>query len=550
MRTSARSALLAFVTLSCFASSLSAQSTGKQPAAKTPIGSVSGRVMIKDKPAPGVLVSLRKSETMSPYEQFSKAVTDANGFYRITNVAPGTYAIAPAAPGYVAGDTDARKSVLVGEDENVEDINFTLVRGGVITGKITDADGRPVIGQQVDVYSAAALDQRTPQRPVYPEMNGQTDDRGIYRIFSISAGRYKVSVGRGDDGTAGYSPYQSAYKQVFYPDVADAAKATVIEVSEGSEASNIDINIGRKVQTYSASGRIVNGETGAPVPNLRFGMQRSVGGRSEYVNRTDSSNARGEFLIEGLIPGKYMLALYSYPGSDNELRAEQSTFDVIDQDVSGIVIKVMRGASISGVVVLESEDKATRGKLGELQVRGYTQNSAGYGNSSSSKIAPDGSFRLGGFNGGQVNVSLGGGYGPYPPKGFAISRIERDGMLTPRIEVKDGEQVTGVKIFVAYGNAVLRGVINIENGPLPSGARLFARLSKPGENASYIRPPVVDERGRFSMDGIPPGVYELSVYIYGGYPKQPKPVKRDVSLTDGAVTDVTITLDLATITNP
>ncbi|HEV2834424.1 MAG TPA: carboxypeptidase regulatory-like domain-containing protein, partial [Pyrinomonadaceae bacterium] len=483
MRSSARSALLAILTLVCFASSLLAQSTAKQPAPKTPAGSVSGRVTIKDKPAPGVLVSLRKSDAMSPYEQFSKAVTDANGFYRITNVAPGTYAVAPAAPAYVASDANGRKSVLVGDDEDVEGINFSLMRGGVITGKLTDADGRPVIQEMVEIYRAESLDQRTPERPAYSEVSAQTDDRGIYRIFGLTAGRYKVCAGRGDDNMAGYSPSQGAYKRVFHPDVAEAAKATVIEVSEGSEANNVDIHLGRTVQSYSASGRIVNGETGAPVPNLRFGLQRSVGTRTEWLSRTDSSNARGEFVVEGLIPGKYMLNLFQ-SGSDNDLRAEQSTFDVVDQDVSGIIIKAIRGASISGVVVLESDDKAARARLGEMQVRGYVQTSPGYGNSSSSPIAADGGFRLGGFNSGQVNVSLGGGFGPYPPKGFAIARIERDGVATPRIEVKEGEQVAGVKIFVAYGNAVLRGVINVENGPLPSGARLFARLSKAGEKAS------------------------------------------------------------------
>jgi len=550
MRSSARSALLAFLTLLCFASSLSAQSPGKPPAPKASVGSVSGRVTIKDKPAAGVMVGLRKSDMMSPYEQFSKAVTDANGSYRITNVPPGAYGVAPVVPAFVSPDVDGRKSVLVGEDENVEGINFSLVRGGVITGKVTDADGRPVIQQQVEVYRVDALDKRTPQRPAYPEFNGQTDDRGIYRIFGISAGRYKVCAGRGDDGMAGYSPSQASYKQVFHPDVAEAAKATVIEVSEGSEANNVDISLGRTVQTYSASGRIINGETGAPVPNLRFGLQRTNGARSEFVNRADSSNLRGDFLVDGLIPGKYTVTPFAFSGADNDLRAEQATFDVVDQDVTGVVIKMMRGASISGVVVIESDDKAARAKLGEMQVRGYVQTSPDYSRSSSSPIAADGSFRLGGFNAGQVSVSLGGGFGPYPPKGFSISRIERDGIVAPRIEVKEGEQVTGVKIFVGYGNAILRGVINIDNGPLPSGARLYARLSKPGENTSYLRPPVIDERGRFVLEGIPPGVYELSVYIYGGYAKQPKPVKRDVSLTDGAVTDMSVTIDLATITNP
>lgn len=33
-----------------------------------------------------------------------------------------------------------------------------------------------------------------------PTTGGQTDDRGIYRVFGISAGRYKVAAGRGEEG--------------------------------------------------------------------------------------------------------------------------------------------------------------------------------------------------------------------------------------------------------------------------------------------------------------------------------------------------------------
>jgi hypothetical protein len=42
-----------------------------------------------------------------------------------------------AAPSFVpAGNSQPRaKSILVTEDENVENINFSLVRGGVITGE-------------------------------------------------------------------------------------------------------------------------------------------------------------------------------------------------------------------------------------------------------------------------------------------------------------------------------------------------------------------------------------------------------------------------------
>jgi hypothetical protein len=238
-----------------------------------------------------------------------------------------------------------------------------------------------------------------------------------------------------------------------------------------------------------------------------------------------------------------------FANESTELRAELTTFEVIDQDVTGVTIKLSRGSVVSGIVVLESEDKAAKRLLGETMMRGYVQSAPGFGNSASSPIAADGSFRLAGLANGPVNITISGTVNPYPPKGFSISRIERDGMVTPRIEVKDGEHVTGVKVFIGYGNAVLRGVVKIENGSLPSGAYIYLRMNKQGENTSYVQPPQVDQRGFFLLEGIPPGQYELTAQIVGNV-KGLKPIKQNISLTDGAVTEVTITFDFATLTNP
>src|ERR1044072_7959752 len=115
--------------------------TATQQTSKIPRGSVSGRVTIKDKGVGGVMVSGGKSENQRPYEPFQKGITDADGFYRVSNVAPGNYEVLPSTPAYVPADgTNGRgKQVLVGEDDNVEGVNFAFVRGGVITGRITDA---------------------------------------------------------------------------------------------------------------------------------------------------------------------------------------------------------------------------------------------------------------------------------------------------------------------------------------------------------------------------------------------------------------------------
>ncbi|HYK22571.1 MAG TPA: hypothetical protein VEV42_17645 [Pyrinomonadaceae bacterium] len=539
MSFSARHLIATILVFSGLSISLFGQSTPKQT--KTQRGSVSGRITIKDKGAAGVVVGMRRSEGATPFEPFLKATTDQDGFYRISNVVPGSYEVIPSAPAFVTPTGNKSKTVVVGEGENVEDINFALVRGGVITGRVTDADGRPIIAQQVYLFRVETLEQQLAQRLVTPAGSGLTDDRGIYRIFAISAGRYKVAAGKADNLFASsFTPSRTVYKQVFHPDVTDQTKATIIEVNEGTEANNVDITLSRPLQTFSVSGRAVDAESGLPIPNLRVGLQRIAGPIIDFVNSPTSTNIQGDFTAEGLIPGKY--GIYVLPNQDTELRAETLTFDVVDQDVSGLTVRLTKGASLTGVVVLESEDKTVFAKLSQMQVRGFMTMLApgvgpGLGNSSSSPVAPDGSFRLAGLPAGTISLQLGSVMGRMLENRFSVMRVERDGVpVQSGVEIKDGEQVTGVRIIVSYGNATLRGVVKLENGSLPEGARIFLRLTRPGDNFANLRTLQVDSRGQFLMQGLPPGVYELTAMIANLGTAFPRSTKKEVTIQDGVVT--------------
>ena len=534
------------LTLLSLTASLCAQTTTKQ-AAKVPRGSVSGRVTIKENGVAGVVIGLRKG--VDPIsisrDPFVRATTDQQGFYRFTNLAPGNYSITPSVPAYVTAKKDPQsKTVLVGEDENVENINFALVRGGVITGRVTDADGRPVIEQHIGLYSVENLEKRLPDTPMWFDRQAQTDDRGVYRMFGLTPGRYKVAAGRTDDNAYNFNTLERpSYRQVFYPDATDHTKATVIEVTEGSEANNVDIALGRAMRIFSASGVAID-DKGMPVPNLRLEVQRTIDQRTEFLNVFAASNSRGEFVIEGLISGKYGISLGDQSGSD--LNAEPLSFDITDQDVGGLTVRLRKAASLTGFVVLENEDKSLLSKLAENQLRAFVARS-GAGNFATSPIGPDGSFRLAGLPGGTINLMLGSIMNPVA-KGFVIARVERDGIVSQssRLEVKDGEQLTGVRVIVSYGTATVRGMVKLENGSLPEGAAILVRLTKPGEVLPNFRPlTVADERGHFLIDSLPAGTYEVWASIPGTPSVQARSAKRDVTLLDGQVTELTITIDMA-----
>ncbi len=506
---------------------------------------VAGKVTIKGKPAPGIAVGLRLREPTSQFEPWFKARTDQEGNYRITDVPAGTYEIAPVAPAFVRSASQRTETVVLTEGESVEGIDFALVPGGVITGKVTDAENRPVVEQRVSLLIG---DPPASQRgPIYPRSTVQTDDRGIYRIFGIAPGRYKVAMGEGDNNF--YWTGRTSYKQTFYPDVSDDSKATVVEVTEGSEASNIDITVGRPEQMFAASGRVVDGENGQPIAGTRFVLQRMIneGDPSyRYVGVSAISNNKGEFRLENLTSGKYLLFLS--PQQDSDLRSDAVTFEIVDQEMTGLIVKTSKGGtSLSGNIILENtDDKAVLATLMQLRVQAYVQKSQPAPNiGHSASINSDGSFQLNGLEAGTARILL-GAQNRRLMNGFTVLRIERDGVVQPHgIEIKDGGQITGVRVVITYGNATIHGVVKLENGALPPGTRIFVQVSKDGEaNSNSIRPPQVDTRGHFIIEGLPGGLYNLeaNLMIPGGKPRPP--VKQQVNVPDGGVTDVTITFDI------
>lgn len=530
---------------------------GQSSQANTGTGTIAGRVTIGDKPAHGVAVLLMPSNSYYPERRATaQTKTDADGQFRLANIPAGRYEVMTAAPGFImpAGARGFRgqgKTVNIAEGETIEKIDFTLVRGGVITGRVTDAEGRPVIAESVRLTLAPQANEMRSGPFFFNSFLYQTDDRGIYRIYGIAPGRYVVSVG--EDRKSGMvrmgfgrSPF---YTRTFHPNVMDEAKATVIEVAEGSETTNVDITLGRSSQTFVAAGRVVDAESGKPLTNIGVGYGSLLEGQNRMGAfgigaRTD---ADGRFRFEGLLPGDYA-AFAAGSDESSETYSEPVKFEINEGDVSGLVIKVRRGASISGVAVVEgTSDRSVLAKLSQLRLAAYPETETlsmpvfGQGN----RINADGSFRISGLSPGKFRIFLGG----WPPlKGFTLVRVEREGVeqRAGMIEIPAGGEVAGVRLVLEYGSGVLRGRVKIENGTLPDGAHMYVTARRTGQSETSLPGVEVDERGSFVLEGLPTGQYQLRLTAQLGQSGPPiAPVTQNVNVVSGTETEVTLVLDLS-----
>jgi len=551
------SLMIATAILITFPAAMRGQTREAKPKAT---GSISGHVLLNGKAAAGIPVAAYGGETMARRIAAARTVTDSEGYYSLSQLAPAQYQIATLTPNLITAETGSgpsygfayfgsSKNIILAAGEMVGEIDIKLVRGGVITGRVADGDSKPVIEERVTLQ---LVDENgNPARggrPLpYNNQMYQTDDRGVYRIYGLPAGRYKVSVGSASGGGIVSFSRRPYYPRIFYPDVSDQAKAAIIELNEGAEATNIDIKVGSSAESYSASGRVIDSESGLPVPGARIGFVLNPNNqeRSGSFYSGLTTDSRGEFKFDGLGPGRYGAYIATDYDGGGDSYSDPAYFEVIDKDVTGVEIKAIHGLSLSGVVVVEGDVQRVvqlagfRVSANSIQAPRTQINSGG-----NSAVAADGSFQVNGLRPGRISV----GVYPSGPSSIrpSIARIEHDGIgLSQGFELQPGQSVSGLRVVISYGTGIIRGTVRFEGGNLPVDSRAFISCKR--EAARDGSSAQLDSRGHFVIDNLAAGTYEVTLQISPGrnsaYRPGP-PQKQSVSVTSDAEAGVTFVVDL------
>ncbi len=524
-------------------------------AEKISTASISGRVTVGDKPLPNVLITLNEQYSRLPREGLGTR-TDEDGNYKITGVTAGRYFISARALTYVMPNGNQYSqgiSVIIGANEIIDKQDFQLKPGGVIAGKILDAEGRPAIGQKITLRVKAPNSQQSV--PFQNNINYQaliTDDRGIYRIFGLPPGKYFVTIGIDPQRGADFIGSNiKAYPLTYYPSVSSEDKAETVEVSEGSEAKDIDITVGKSSQLFQAKGRIIDANSGQPLVGVQLmgGPLVKEGNRERVANwtsRSERTNTNGEFTLSGLVPSTYAVTMLQEEGF--EYFADATTFEVIASNLENVQLNARPGASISGILVLEGEkNPAIQAQLKNLRINYSTENNLNQIGSGPPRVNADGTFQLRGLKPGKgrLNISV---YAAYPD--FIVLRCEKDGIVLPAsFEVMEKAKITGVRLVVGYAAGSISGQVTITGGTLPPNAflNLHARPLNPALTDTGFKGAQVSANGRFVIDKLLPGEYEVVLnppYVQNQQIRA-KPVKQKVMVANNIEATVTLTLDLS-----
>jgi protocatechuate 3,4-dioxygenase beta subunit len=268
-------------------------------------GSISGQVVYADTNKPVAGLDIFSFESMP--DRSYNAKTDSNGFYSIPRAAPGTYAVSPTLYGGMSEQwaVGQKNGVVVAPGKTVYNVDFKLIQGGVLTGKVTDRKtGKPINNIQINVGTGdSAIGEGV-----------TVHDDGTYKIH-VAPGNIHVSIW-----------------QQFGEDI----RKTVI-VADG-ETKILDFNLDVVPPMRAIHGIVVDSK-GVPAPNAKVHIYAQ-----SCPDETSVADAQGKFKMDNAKTGDFLI------GSSNQL-ASSAPVTVPDGDSDIKIVLDVPALNAKGKVV-------------------------------------------------------------------------------------------------------------------------------------------------------------------------------------------------------
>ncbi len=333
-----------------------------------------------------------------------------------------------------------------------------------------------------------------------------TNDLGEYRLFGLTPGRYYLSVTHGRptvsfarSRTGRETPAESqAYPTLYYPGVPDVSQAAPLKLEPGEERRGIDFRL-TPAPAATISGQ-VRGAPGRVMVILRrqgepLWVARGPGGVTD--RRT------GEFFIEGVLPGAYVLEAVTMREGE-QLFARLPVF-VGDDGLRGVVLELRPGVKVSGRVVFDGE--APGGALEKIRVSLLAPVNILFFGSRGGRVDSEGRFALESIVPGRHRIRV---YGLPDGAYLKAAVVEGADVLEDGLEVPEAG-LAGLQVTIGLRAALVTGTVLEEDGKPVAGATVVLAPER-RRRTDLFRSVTTDQYGRFFIEGIAPGEYQIFAF--------------------------------------
>jgi len=503
------------IALYCAASLAHAQvqppATTATPTTAVANGTIRGHVVSADSGQPLRRVDVRLIRIDPPagainrgFGQTSSARTDADGKYEFADIPAGRYQIEATKPAYVnqswgqSQSTAPIKPVELHGGETLDRIDFSLQRGGVITGRIVDEFGEPLSGVDIRLLLARAINGR---RALQESGFAATNDLGEFRLFGITPGQYylKTMWRRTGMPVDPASPDRTGYPDTFFPGTLTVDDAQRLTVRAGETIADLAMGLS-PIATVRVEGTVVDvsGKPAAPANVLVMKSGSTDGPSFGSPVRPD-----GTFIISSMTAGEYTLRAQMFPPRKETATAK---ITVGTEDLKDVRLIAVLPSTISGRVVV---DPAQAQSLpNPAMFTASPIDNQFFMGMEPTRVADDLSFTMtaaaGRYRINWMNLSA----------GWMIRtiRINNTDVTDDDLVVKPGENIGGVEIELTNRSGSIAGTVMARSGVASKDYRLimFAADKKLWTPSSrYFRVGGPDKDGRFKVTGLPPGTYSV-----------------------------------------
>ena len=448
------------------------------PAAAEGTGSISGTVLGPDGvPVEGACV---RAQVYGYSAERARTTTAPDGSFRLTDVPAGRVllladpcaATANVAPQWYRGQLvyDNAQAVVVPDGGEVPGIDFDLVPGGSITGRVTTAEGEPLAG--------ACVSSETVGTTEFLPRTTHTDADGRYRLDGVPQLSHRIRA----------SGCAVSFPSTYAPGT-DRESARTTTPDPGTVVSGMDIVVRPPADL---TGRVLDTD-GSPLQGQCVTLM--AGGPNDYTFGTMTTASDGRWRFDDLAAGSYALratdcatGLHLTRWYDGAAWVEQRTSFPVAEGATVTVadLSAPPAGAISGSV-LDDTGAAVP------QICAYV-----YADGQDSQylesvrtgvtVEREGAYLLGGLVPGRYLVSVGtcqnGNYGQ-----VWLGGDDRQSTATP-VDVVAGQATAGnvVRPRAAYVGGTLRN----ELGQPARACATFEGfdIARSGEDGTYLSPPL------------------------------------------------------------